>query len=695
MNIPSHQKVTAHHLARKAFVYVRQSTVRQVFENSESTKRQYDLQQTAVALGWTLEQVVVIDSDLGKSGASKDRDGFRRLVAEVGLNNVGVVLSLEVSRFARNSGDWHQLLEICALTDTLIVDEAGIYDPSQFNDRLLLGLKGTMSEAELHVMRARLRGGLLNKARRGELECQIPAGFVYDHQGRVVLDPDKQVQNSVRLLFETFSRTGTAYATAMHFRKQSLRFPTRVHGGARHGELHWRLLTHQRVVDALHNPCYAGAFAYGRKQSRKRANGPNSTHRRPREQWLALVLDAHPAYITWSEHEANVALLRETARAFGSERYHGPAREGPALLQGVLLCGVCGARMNVRYRRRRDGLVPYYYCRVSDEQQVVRLCSAICGASLDAAVSELLVASLTPEAVEVALEVEQEMRARVEQTDRLRMQQVERARYEADVARRRFMQVDPDNRLVASSLEEEWNSALHSLHEAQDTLERQRHEDNVLRNRTDHDALLALSQRFAEIWHAPTTPHRERKRMLRLMIEDVTLVKSQQLSLHVRFRGGATTTLCIPYPLPNWRLIKTDDTVVAEIDSLLASHTYSEIAHVLNTRGSSTGFGARFSRSSVGTVVVQYQLGNLKKRMRSAGMISARELAKKLGVVVETIYSWQQRGLIDGKVCNAKRERMYDPCTHPVAPACSRKTSSSRTSPQTHLGDPNQGVQYD
>jgi len=452
MSVERHHKVTATHLARRAFVYVRQSTVRQVFENTESTKRQYDLQQTAATLGWPAEQIVVIDADLGVSGASRDRAGFQRLVAEVGLGHAGIVLSLEVSRLARNSSDWHQLLEICAMTDTLIVDESGVYDPAQFNDRLLLGLKGTMSEAELHVMRARLRGGLLNKARRGELECQLPIGFVHDDHGRVVLDPDQQVQESVRLVFHTFTRTGAACATAAHFRAQGLRVPTRVHGGARHGEVEWRRLSAQRVTDMLHNPCYAGAFAFGRRQRRRTAAG-RGLRSLPRDQWLALVLDAHPGYVTWAEREHHVARLHETALAFGAEQWHGPAREGPALLQGLLVCGVCGAGMNVRYHHRRNGLVPSYGCWRSAQHPTAASCSAIPGAALDAAVGNLLLDSLTPMAVEVALAVEQEIRVRIDQHDHVCAQQVKRARYEADATHRRFVKVDPDHHLVAASLE--------------------------------------------------------------------------------------------------------------------------------------------------------------------------------------------------------------------------------------------------
>ncbi len=260
-----HQKVTASHLRRDAYLYVRQSTVRQVFENTESTQRQYALRERAVALGWPIERVIVIDSDQGQSGSSStDREGFQRLVGEVGMGRAGIVLGLEVSRLARNSSDWHRLLEICALTDTLILDEDGIYSPSDFNDRLLLGLKGTMSEAELHVLRARLRGGILNQARRGALRTPLPVGLVYDPTGNVVLDPDSQVQQSIRHLFETFERTGSASATVKHFRKQGLRFPRRPRSGPHKGELLWEALWHCRVLRVLHNPRYAGAFFFGR-----------------------------------------------------------------------------------------------------------------------------------------------------------------------------------------------------------------------------------------------------------------------------------------------------------------------------------------------------------------------------------------------------------------------------------------------
>jgi DNA invertase Pin-like site-specific DNA recombinase len=356
------QKVSAEHLARTAYLYVRQSTLRQVRDNTESAERQYALRQRAVQLGWPAEQIVVIDTDQGQSGASSSgREGFQRLVADVGLGKAGIVLGLEVSRLARNNADWHRLLEICALSRTLICDEDGLYDPADFNDRLLLGLKGTMSEAELHFIRARLQGGILSKARRGELPMPLPVGLVCDPAGNVVLDPDAGVQHAVRHLFDTFARTGSARAVVQSFNYDGILFPARVRFGPRKGELTWSPLTHWRVLRTLHNPRYAGAFAYGQRRTRKTPDGKTSTRAVPREQWT-LIPDSHPGYISFEQHEHNLRTLAANATAHGPDRTGGPAREGAALLQGLAICGRCGQRMTVRYHTRNGVQVPDYQC---------------------------------------------------------------------------------------------------------------------------------------------------------------------------------------------------------------------------------------------------------------------------------------------------------------------------------------------
>ena len=357
-------KVSPNHLDRDAYLYVRQSTLRQVVENTESTQRQYALRERAIALGWPIERVQVIDCDQGQSGASAaDREGFQRLVAEVSLGHAGIVLGLEVSRLARNNSDWHRLLEISGLTGTLILDEDGLYDPSQFNDRLLLGLKGTISEAELHVLRARLRGGILNKARRGELKTPLPVGLVYDAQGRVALDPDRQVQDALRVLFATYERTGSGSATVKYFREQGLLFPRRLRRGVRKGELVWGTLVHSRVLQVLHNPRYAGAFVHGRTRWCRSRNGGKTCRRLPLEEWYALLPETHAGYIAWEQYQRNHQSWRENTLARGADRHKSPPREEPALLQGMALCGRCGQRMTVRYHTRKTELVPNYICQ--------------------------------------------------------------------------------------------------------------------------------------------------------------------------------------------------------------------------------------------------------------------------------------------------------------------------------------------
>jgi len=661
MSAEAHQKVTASHLKRSAYLYVRQSTVRQVFENPESTQRQYGLRQRAVALGWPQDRVIVIDTDLGQSGASAaDRAGFQKLVADVGLGRAGIVLGLEVSRLARNSTDWHRLLEICALTDTLILDEDGVYDPAHFNDRLLLGLKGTMSEAELHVLRARLRGGLLNKARRGELHGHLPIGFVYTPDGRVALDPDTQVQESVRLLFQTFFRTGAAHATVKYFREQRLLFPIRLAAGGRKGELAWTPLGLGRAVHLLHNPWYAGAYAFGRHRWRKQPDGRIRRERVPREQWHALLRDAHPGYISWEEHEDIEHRLHTGAKAIGFERRQGPPREGPALLQGRVVCGLCGSRMQIRYRSRRGGqLVPDYVCPGRGRGYAEPLCQSILGTEIDAAVGTLLVDAVTPMALDLALAVQHEIQSRLDEADRLRHRQVERAQYDADHARHRYMQVDPANRLVADSLEADWNGRLRALAEAQEEYQRQRTADRVAVDEEHRERIRALAVDVPAIWRDPNTPQRERKRMLALLVEDVTLVKQRQVTAHVRFRGGATTTLTLPRPLTACELRVTSAEARQQMNALLDEYTDAQVAAVLNERGLRTGAGEAFDSGSVQWVRFSAGFKSFKERLLAAGMLTGTQIAAQLGVRRTTIGRWRREGRLTARICNERGEWLY------------------------------------
>jgi DNA invertase Pin-like site-specific DNA recombinase len=660
MRSEAHLKVTASHLGRQAYLYVRQSTLRQVFENTESTKRQYGLRDRAMSLGWPADRVVVIDSDLGLSGSDSDREGFQRLVAAVGMGEVGVVLGLEVSRLARSSSDWHRLLEICALTDTLILDEDGIYNPAQFNDRLLLGLKGTMSEAELHVLRARLIGGQLAKASRGELEMRLPVGLVNDAAGHVVLDPDVQVQKAVATFFETFARTGSATATVRAFRQGGLLFPRRLVTGAHKGELAWGPLHHSRALRTLQNPRYTGAFVYGRTQSRKLPGGKELRRKLPREQWHTVILGAHPGYISWEVYDANLARLHENAQANGAERRQSPPREGPALLQGLVVCGRCGERMTVRYYLSHGQKLPEYVCQKRGIENAERICQRLVGHGIDHAVGELLVQTVSPLALEMALKVHDEIRARAEGADGLRHQQVERARYEAELAQRRYLAVDPDNRLVAQSLEAEWDQKLRALRDAQDNYERRRQADGQTLGQAEREQVMALAGDFPRLWADPAVPQRERKRMARLLVEDVTLLRTDKVAVHVRFRGGATHSLYLPLPLNAAELRKVDPAVVAEVDRLLDDHTDAEIVDALNARGFRPGVAEQFSLKILYVLRRSYGLEERYSRLRRRGLLTLEEMSQLLGADPYTVKAWARSGHIASQVYNDKGQRLYE-----------------------------------
>ena len=662
MNSENHQKVAADHLKRDAYLYVRQSTLRQVLENTESTQRQYALRQRAVALGWPAERVIVIDTDLGLSGASSaDRAGFQKLVAEVSMGRAGIVLGLEVSRLARNCSDWHRLLEICSLTRTLILDEDGLYDPSAFNDRLVLGLKGTMSEAELHVLRARLRGGIESKARRGELKSPLPVGFTYDAQDRVVLDPDRQVQDSIRAFFQAYQRTGSATATVRFFRDQKLLFPRRPHKGPAKGVLVWAPIVHSRALQVLHNPRYAGAFVFGRSQTRKGVDGRETCKRLPPEQWHTLLPATHAGYINWEQYQLNQTSLRECALRHGAERRRSPAGEGPALLQGLVMCGTCGQRMTVRYSQNKSGLSPLYVCQKHGIEHAQGFCQVVTGAGVDRAVGDLLLEMLTPLTLQAALSVEQELQGRLAEVDRLRRQQVERARYEADLAQQRFMKVDPNNRLVADVLEAEWNQKLRALNEAQEQYERQCKADRAVLDEKAKAQVCALAEDFPRLWRDPHTSDRDRKRMTRLLIEDVTLIRGERVTAHVRFKGGSTRTLDMPLPLSAAQLRQTPKAVVDCIDRLLSELTDVGVAAELNRLGLRSGTGCSFTAFMVWRIRRTYGLTSQYDRLREVGMLTDEEMAHRLDVCLKTVHRWRIFGLLKAHAYNDKNQYLYEP----------------------------------
>ena len=662
MDHAAHQKVQARHLGRRAYLYVRQSSMRQVFENTESTKRQYALRQRAIALGWAAEQIVVVDDDQGQSGSSTDgREGFQRLVAEVGMGNVGIVMGLEVSRLARNSSDWHRLLEICALTDTLILDEDGVYDPAHFNDRLVLGLKGTMSEAELHVLRARLRGGILSKARRGELESPIPVGLVHTELGRVVLDPNARVRETLEYFFETFRRVGSALGVVKVFRREDALMPRHIRQGPHRGEIAWLPLTHSRAVQILHNPRYAGAFFFGRSRQRRHPDGSVVSVKLPRGEWTALIPNAHTGYISWEEFEENQRRLTENSTAQGSDRRRSPPREGSALLQGIVICGRCGERMTVRYQHHNGTGTSVYLCQRRGIERGEPICQSMAGTSLDAAIGKLLVELVTPLSLEVALAVQGELTTNADEADRLRHLEVENMQYEAELARRRYMQIDPDNRLVADELERDWNDRLRAVQAAREKYEEHKKHVCATLQADERARILSLATDFPRLWNASSTGARERKRMVRLMIEDVTLNRGKHIDVSIRFRGGATKSMELPLPAPSWVLRQTAPEVIAEIDALLDHHPNHEIAEILNGRARQSGWGKPFHTIMLTRLEKDYGLRSRYDRLRAAGMLTLAEIAARLGVSTATVKVWRRGGLLKAHVYNDKLGCLYEP----------------------------------
>jgi len=655
-------KIRPDHLERQAFIYVRQSTLMQVRKNIASTARQYDLVKHALDLGWHREKVKVIDQDQGHSGASAiGREGFQDLVAKVSLGHAGAVLSLEASRLARANSDWYRLLEICALTDTLVIDEEGVYDPSQYNDRLLLGFKGTMSEAELHWLRQRLLGGKLEKAQKGKLRFRLPAGYVYAATEKVVMDPDEQVQEAVQLVFALFDELGSALAVVNHFATLKLLFPHRFWGGVRDSELEWIPLRHSRVLNMLHNPAYAGAYVYGRTKTRTKTlpgEAPRvkgRTRRVKPEDWPIVIHDAHPKYISWEKFLQNQQQL-DNNRTYRAEDRQGAVREGTALLQGIVLCGRCGRRMTVRYLKLKHDTAPSYECCMMHKQYADPVCQSIRGDGIDATVAQALLDAMQPAQLEVSLATLEQIEARTRQIDHQWQLRIERAAYEADLARRRYVAVDPENRLVARSLEKDWNTKLHETQRVEQEYAALPKSAARLASPEERQRILALAQDFSKVWQAPTTTYVERKQLLRLLVKDVVLVKRENaIYVGIRWQTEALTDYEIPRRKNSFELIRTAPAVIERIRNLATSHTDHQIAKILNQEKLTAGMGGAFSAGKVNWIRYAYQIptacpscpGACPDGQRGDGRYSAKAAAEILNVHVATIADWCKAGRLD------------------------------------------------
>ena len=661
MTIPSLvPKIRPDHLDRLARVYVRQSTRIQVRENTASAARQYDLAGRARDLGWPPERIEVIDQDQGHSGTSMaGRDGFQHLVAQVGLGRTGAVLSLEASRLARSCSDWYRLIEICALTDTLVIDEDGVYDPTQYCDRLLLGFLGTMSEAELHLLRSRLLGGKLKKASQGRLRSRPPTGLVYDPEGRVVFDPDEQIQQAIRLIFDLFEQSASALAVVQHFAEQRLQCPTRSWGGARHGQLIWRPLSHGRVLEILHNPESAGAYVYGRTKTRllclpgEEPRIKGRTRRVRPEDWPILIPGHHPGYISWDQFRRNQRRLDEN-RTSPDEDHRGAPREGLALLQGIVRCGRCGRPMTVRYLE--DGSIPSYECNSVHSRYAGATCQSMRGDEIDAAVARAFLEAMRPAQLEVSMAAFDRIAARARQLERQWELTLERAGYEAELARRRFVAVDPENRLVARTLEREWNDRLAELERMERDATLRPRLANRLVDPEERRRVLALAQDLSKVWHAPTTLQTDRKQLLSYLIKDVTLSREDAtIQVAIRWQTEACTALEVPRPRRVYERRRTDPMVVARVRALASEYSDRQIAALLDQEGLRSGTEGAFAAEKVQWIRYKHSIKSgcpdgpaaCRGGYRGDGRCSVQEAARQLNVNISTIAAWCRAGRLD------------------------------------------------
>ena len=652
----SSSKLTASHLRRQAFIYPRQSTQGQVLNNVESTARQYALVERAVELGFAREQVVVIDDDLGiTADGTADRSGFTRLTSEVALGHAGLVLGLEVSRVARNNSDWYRLLDICGITDTVIGDFDGLYHPGSFNDRLLLGMKGTYSEVELHMIRQRLDGGIRNKAARGELRRGLPVGLVWgEGDGEILLDPDEAVRGAIQTILDRFAELGSARQVWLWMRREGVQFPLRRWQNA---EVQWVTPVYHQVHSVLTSPVYAGAYAFGKSRRERYVNERGQPRKRtrklPQEEWEVLIWEHHPGFIDKATFERNQARLAANTRPRAHEP-GGAVREGSALLQGIAVCARCGRKLKVHYQGKRGQKSPAYHCPGSVlVEGRGQWCLRVGGGRLDEAVAGALLQALTPAGVKAALAaaeaLEQDHDAALSQW-RL---QVERARYEAERAERRYRQVEPEHRLVARGLERDWERALGALAEAEAELALREQQRPRALTEDERQGLLALGSDLGRMWSAPTTTDRDRKQLLRTLIEEVIVDvnrEQRRATLTLRWQGGALTELAVPLARQQPR-IRTDEDTIALLERLAAHYDDATIAGILNRQGRRSARGERFTQIIVGSLRRHRGIPAHKPPAEppDGELLPIGKAAEQLGVAASTHHRWLHAGFIAGE----------------------------------------------
>jgi len=648
-------KVKATHTHRAAVIYVRQSSPAQVAHNRESTERQYALVQRAIDLGWPREQITIVDDDLGVSGDGiAKRAGFAQLTADVALLKVGIVVGLEVSRLARNNANWYRLLDLCGITDTLLADTDGIYHPALFNDRLVLGLKGTMSEAELHILRERLNGGIRHKAERGALRRGLPVGLVWgEKEGEIRFHPDEAVTSAIRAVFTRFAEVGSARQVWLWFRSEGLSFPLQTNGVP---DIRWVAPTYTRIHKVLTTPVYAGAYVYGKTRCERYVATDGTIQQRirrlPRAEWAVLILDHHEGFIDWATYEANQARIRTNVHP-QPHQAGGAVREGAALLQGLATCGHCGRRLHTHYRGRNAA--PGYHCSGKDLVNGRGVyCLNVGGLQIDAAVSHAFLTALTPAALEATLVAAQQLDTDHDAALAQWRLAVERARYEAERAERRYRAVEPENRLVARGLEAEWEHRLRELEQAQHELARREQQRPRTLGPADEQRLRALGADLQRVWDAPTTADRDKKELLRALLDDVVMAVERaegRAHLTLRWRGGTVTELDVSLPRSNPPRIRTDEDSLALIRRLAPHYSDAVIASILNRQGKRTARGERFTAAHVGNLRRYREIARHEPSAERADgdLLTIRQAAEILGVAASTLHRWLTAGIIVGE----------------------------------------------
>ncbi len=659
MSLGPSSKIASWRLDRLAVVYVRQSTAQQVLVHAESTRLQNGLVSRAQAYGWACDRIMVIDDDLGKSGATAvGRTGFERLVTEVSLGHVGLILGLEMSRLARSNVDWHRLLEVCALFGTLIADLDGLYDPALYNDRLLLGLKGTMSEAELHLLKQRLYQGCLSKARRGALTCALPIGYVWDAEGAIQFDPDEQVQAMVRLIFAQFEELGTLGGLLRYLARHDIRLGVRVREGPGKGQLVWRRPNRATLQNLLKHPLYAGAYVYGRRQMDRRRSQPDrpKSGRRvmARSDWHALLPDHCPAYLSWEQYERNLArLVANQARASTV----GAVRNGAALLAGLVVCTRCGVRLGVHYQQSRGRPIPFTYdCTHRRNHYGEALCQHVAGPSLDAFVTRQVLAALEPAALELSLAAAEQVEHDRAAVAQLWEQRQERAAYETDRAARQYQAVEPENRLVARTLERAWEEKLQAQQRLEEEYHRFLQQQPRILTAEEREAIRQLAADIPALWSAATTTDADRKEIIRQVVEQVEVAAqgtSEQVQVRIIWAGGGQTDGVLVRPLARYSDRSDYARLCARVQDLIhAGWSLEAIARQLTTDGvPALRRGQGWSGVSVQTLRRQLGLGNTRRHGCSREALGpdewwAREVAGQLGISRNSLLSWIERGLV-------------------------------------------------